>query len=480
MELQKWLDNNKKIFTNLSDKIYDFAELKFDEINSANAIKAVLKENDFEITEKIGQIDTAFIGSYGQGKPVIGILAEFDALDGLSQVNDIAEKIKQPGMNTGHGCGHHLLGAGAVAAAVALKNYLKDNNKNGTIRLYGCPGEEGGSGKAFMAKEKVFDDLDSAITWHPSSTNAIIPVSTLANIQVYFRFKGRSAHAAASPHLGRSALDSVELMNVGVNYLREHIISDARVHYAITNSGGTSPNVVQAEAEVIYLIRAPKISQVMSIYERVCNIARGAALMSETTVEIEVDKACSNIIPNDTLGITMANITKQIPSLNFTEEEMEYANKFISTFSDDIKNNNATKMFLSKLDRNIANQLASELEKPLFSPMMPYFKIDTVMPGSSDVGDVSWITPTVQCGTTCYAQSTPEHSWQMVAQGKSSIAHKGMIYAAKIMAETAKYLFENTNVIEQAKLELKEKIGNDKYVCPIIDGMTPRKFKVAK
>ena len=477
MNINQWIENHGQKFCQLSDEIWDFAELKFDEYRSSEVLKNALVEEGFEIGEVIEDMETAFVASYGSGYPVIGILAEYDALDGQSQIADVFEPVNRAGINEGHGCGHHIFGAASVSAAVAMKQHLCARGGSGTIQVFGCPGEEGGSGKAFMSRAGVFNHLDVAIGWHPGSINSMFSVSTLANIQCYFRFKGRSSHAAASPHLGRSALDSVELMNVGVNYLREHIISDARVHYAVTNAGGNSPNVVQAEAEVLYLIRAPRINQAKEIFGRVIKIAEGAAMMSETEVEVVFDKACSNIIPNATLSEIMSEVGIKMEPMRFTEEEEIYARKYIETLSDAEKNGN--QMMMALFGKKLGDDLKREFQRPLFGSFVPYFASDKAMPGSSDVGDVSWVVPTVQCMTTCYAQNTPAHSWQMVAQGKSSIAHKGLLHASKIMANTAAYLLENPELIEKSKIELEERLGGTKYVCPIPDEVKPTPYKKA-
>lgn len=477
MDVIKWIEQNQNTFINANDNIWGFAELKFDEGKSAELLKGILKEYEFKVQETVGDMDTAFIASYGSGKPVIGILAEYDALSGISQKPDSFVKEKQKDMENGHGCGHHTFGVASTAAAVAVKEYIKEHNIQGTIRLYGCPGEEGGSGKAFMAREGVFDDLDCAFAWHPGSFNGVIGISLLANIQAYFKFYGRSSHAAVSPHLGRSAFDAVELMNVGVNYLREHIIPEARVHYAVTNTGGNSPNVVQSEAEVLYLMRAPQAHQVNEIFERVCDIAKGAALMTGTRYEVIFDKACSNVIPNDVLGRVMYKKMKDIGAPKFTDEEKEYALKYIKTFTENEKNSNAQMSDIFKNSKEMNEYMKSNACKCLADEVMPYFCTNTTMPGSSDVGDVSWITPTTQCGTTCYAASTPAHSWQMVAQGKSSIAHKGMIYAAKTIALTTIEVLQNPEIAEKAKKELKEYLGEKKYVCPIPSNVKPKPYK---
>lgn len=474
MNIEQWIEENKNTFCKMSDEIWEHAELKFDEHKSADVLKKALINEGFTVDDKIKDMETAFVASYGSGYPIIGFLAEYDALDGQSQVADIFEQKNRDGVNEGHGCGHNIFGAACVGSAASLKHYLDETGMSGTIKLFGCPGEEGGSGKAFMARDGIFDNLDVAISWHPGSLNGMFSVSTLANIQCYFKFKGKSSHAAASPHLGRSALDSVELMNVGVNYLREHIISDARVHYAVTNSGGISPNVVQAEAEVLYLMRAPKMTQVKDIFNRVIKIAEGAAMMSETEVEVVFDKACSNIVPNSTLSEIMGDVGTRLPSLSFSEEENTYAANYCETLSDSEKKGHLGMIGL--LGQGLNADLKSEFTKPLFEKFVPYFESTVVMPGSSDVGDVSWIVPTVQCMTACYSQNTPAHSWQMVAQGKSSIAHKGLVHASKIMAGTAVSILHNHEIIDTAKAELKERLNGEVYTSPIPADVKPKPY----
>lgn len=470
------INAKKDIFTDVSDSIWEYAETRFQEHKSADLFCKVLEDEGFKVERAIADISTAFVGSFGNGKPVIAILAEYDALSGLSQKANIDRKEPVVEGGNGHGCGHNLLGAGSLAAAVAVKDYLKGNNIEGTICLYGCPGEEGGSGKAFMAREGVFDDVDIALCWHPFAQNGMFSVSSLANYQVYYKFYGKSSHAAASPHLGRSALDAVELMNVGVNYLREHIIPEARIHYAVTNTGGNSPNVVQAEAEVLYLIRAPKASQVQEIYERVCDIAKGAALMTQTRCEIVFDKACSNFIPNNTIEEILYENFKEAGAPHFNEKDKECAKKMAETLSDsDLENELGTiKMFTGGKGKKIIKDLK---EKELSEVILPYVHYSGILAGSTDVGDVSWLVPTGQVMTACYALGTPGHSWQMVAQGKTDFAHKGMLTAAKVLAMTVLDILMDPQIIYKAKEELKEKLDGETYVCPIPSEVKPSPIK---
>ena len=465
--IDQWLDENQRTFIDISDKIWELAEMRFRETGSAKMIIDLLQKEGFAVESGIADIETAFVGSYGTGKPVIAFLGEYDALAGLSQVACSATKSPLVSGGTGHGCGHNMLGAGALAAAVAAKRAMEKQGLGGTIRFYGCPGEEGGSGKAFMARAGVFDDVDSAITWHPFGNNAVMSVAMLANFQIAYRFHGRSAHAAASPHLGRSALDAVELMNVGVNYLREHVIQEARMHYAITETGGKSPNVVQAEAEVLYLIRAPLLQQVSEIYERICNIARGAALMTETTLEIIFDKACSNVIPNNAIEEVMYANFLEVGTPKFDEADYKLAQAIRETLS---PNDIASDLSMAKIfmGANKGLDILEQLpQKPISETILPYSFSTALLPGSSDVGDVSWITPTAQIAVACQAFGTPAHSWQAVSQGKSGMAHKGLITAAKVMARTAVDLLANPEITDKAKTELNRTLGGIRYTSPM-------------
>jgi aminobenzoyl-glutamate utilization protein B len=466
------IDSKQDLFTKISDTIWEYAETRFEEFKSAKLLAAVLEAEGFSVDRGTAGIPTAFTANFGQGAPVVALLGEYDALSRLSQKAGIARKEPLPGNQNGHGCGHNLLGAGALAAAVAVKQYMEENKIQGTVRYYGCPGEEGGSGKTFMAREGIFDDVDIAITWHPLTYNTIFSIQTLANYQVYYKFHGRSAHAAAVPHLGRSALDAVELMNVGVNYLREHIIQEARVHYAVTNTGGTSPNVVQPEAEVLYLIRAPQIDQVQEIYERVCAVAKGAALMTGTEVEVVIDKACSNYIPNHTLNELMQANFNDVGAPQFTEEEKQFARQIKNTLlAADISNDlHMARQFLGGKEQKILEDLK---QTEVADVILPYTQAAVWLPGSTDVGDVSWLTPTVQLGVACNAFGTPGHSWQAVAQGTTSLAHKGMIVAGKVMARTAVDALVRPEVVTQAKADLQKMLAGKTYICPIPQDVKP-------
>lgn len=464
-EIIQWIDSNQQKFIDISDEIWKFAEIRFEEVKSAKLQIQVLEKEGFEISKGLADMPTAFIGSYGKEGPIIAILGEYDALAGLSQKADVFEKAPIEENGSGHGCGHNLLGVGSLAATIAVKQYLQANNIPGIVRYYGCPGEEGGSGKTYMVREGLFDDVDISLCWHPFSTNFIFNISSLANIQVYFRFTGRSAHAAGAPHQGRSALDAVELMNIGANYLREHIITQARLHYAVTNTGGNAPNVVQANAEVLYLIRAPIMKQTQEIYERVKKIAKGAALMTETEVEIIFDKAASNLIPNDVIGNVLYEKLLEVGAPTYSDKEIEDAKKLQATFGDGERQEYVRfGAFKEELGADMIEKIRSNV---IFDDILPNKIPNMILPGSTDVGDVSWVVPTSQIGTTCVALGTPGHSWQEVIQSVMSIGHKGMLFAAKVMALATLEFLENTELIDKAKMELDQRLDSNKYECPI-------------
>jgi len=457
----------------LSDTLWDLAEVRYEETGSAKAITNILQENDFEVTVGCGGLPTAFRACYGRGKPVIGLLAEYDALDGLSQQADVTRPLPREETTHGHGCGHHLLGSGVVGAALAIKKWLQGNAVSGTLVVLGCPAEEGGSGKTYMARAGVFDDLDVALTWHPSTVNAAMTGSLLANCQAYFRFHGKSSHAGAAPHMGRSALDALELMNVGVNYLREHMAMTDRIHYSILNTGGTSPNVVQAEAEALYLIRSKDNESVKELYHRVCNIAQGAALMTGTAVEIEFDNAVSNVIPSDTLGQLMYDTMCHVGIPEYTEKEKQYINSFRSVLGKEAAAHDLG--MLPAFDLDLREQLCRE--HPMGDFIIPFEPQDIIETASSDMGDVSQIVPLIQLQCSCFCLGTPPHSWPMVAQGKSGFAHKGMLFAAQVLAEAAEKLYTDNGLLQKAIREEQQRTGGKKYVCPIPPEIVPPAFR---
>lgn len=469
--IEKYLEENKAYFQEVSEFIYRHPETRFEEYDSSSYLASACEKQGFMVERNVADIETAFIATYGSGAPVMGFLGEFDALSGLSQKPN--ETTYQPSdTDVGHGCGHNLLGTGAFAAACAMKSYMEANDLPGTVKFFGCPGEEGGSGKTFMVRDGVFDQVDAALSWHPSPSNSIMSLSSLANYQVFFRFKGVSSHAANSPHLGRSALDAVELMNVGVNYLREHVVQEARIHYAVTNTGGISPNVVQSNAEVLYLVRAPQVNQVDSIFQRVCKIAEGAALMTETELSIEFDKACSNYIPNRNLEKVLYNNLVAVGAEKPTVDEEKFAKEIWSTFTEAEQ-----EYYIDPMKGFGYIGDGSEFSgKYLSDSISPYYESQGILSGSTDVSDVSWVVPTAQLTAATSTLGTSLHTWQMTAQGLSSYAHKGMLRAAGSMALTGIELITSEEKLNKVKEEFNEFKQKNKYTCPIPKEVTPSKL----
>ncbi|BAN94771.1 amidohydrolase [Plautia stali symbiont] len=386
-------------------------ETRFEETQSSALLADALAQEGFEVERGVGGLDTAFIAAIGHGQPVIAILGEFDALAGLSQQAGWATPNPLVENGNGHGCGHNLLSTAGLAAAFAIKAWWAEQGGRGTLSFYGCPAEEGGSGKTFMVREGLFDDVDAAVTWHPEGFSGMFNLSTLANIQTAFHFKGVAAHAANSPHLGRSALDAVTLMNTSANFLREHIVQEARLHYAVTQTGGVSPNVVQADAEVLYLIRAPQLDQAQDIYQRVINIAKGAALMTDTQMTVRFDKACSNYVPNRALEALMERNLHHFGLPHYSAQEQAFAAEIRATLSkDDLRN---ARLNAARTGGEAGIAWAGALgDKVLMDDVAPYAVTRELLYGSTDVGDVSWVTPTAQCFAPCFAFGTPLHTWQ--------------------------------------------------------------------
>ena len=405
---------------------------------------------------------TALLGECGSGKPIIALLGEYDALPGLSQQAGVAEPCPIENGGNGHGCGHNLLGTAALQAATAVKDYLQRHKLSGTVRFYGCPAEEGGSSKGFMVKAGVFDDVDIAICWHPATFTGVNSPASLACNELNFYFKGRAAHAASSPHLGRSALDAVELMNVGVNYMREHMPSSARVHYAITDSGGQAPNVVQANATVRYLVRARQLPELHQLVKRVKKIAEGAALMTETEVSWEVLSGDANLLGNTPLEYRMHQHLLALGPIPFDEADRQFAAKFQAAMS-------AEDIAVSYARFGVKPRQGETLHEGIY----PLYSPDDSLIGSTDVGTVSWVVPTVQIRAATYAIGTPAHSWQLVAQGKAPAAHKGTEYAAQAMAALTIDLLKTPELVAQAKADLAEKLSVTPFENPIPADVNP-------
>jgi aminobenzoyl-glutamate utilization protein B len=415
--------------------IWDYAELGYKENTSSTLLQATLKDNGFTIEAGVAGMPTAFVATYGSGSPVIGILAEYDALPGISQDNS-PTKTPIANKTSGHACGHHLFGTGSVAAGIAIKKLLAEGKIKGTIKVFGCPAEEGGSGKVYMVREGLFNDVDIAIHWHPSNENTTTYTSALANKSAKFRFYGIASHAAGSPEQGRSALDAVEAMNTMVNMMREHIPQETRIHYVITN-GGKAPNVVPEFAEVYYYVRHPEKTIAVAIFDRIAKAAEGAALGTETKSDFEIIGGTHDLLINKTLANIMQGNLQKVGGVIYTTQEKEYEKKIQASF-------------LIKAD---AIDLAA-IVKPMY--------IEKSL-GSTDVGDVSYVVPTVGLGTATWVTGTGAHSWQAVACGGTDIGIKGMMVAAKTMAFTAIDLFTNPELIKKAKEEFIETKGDYQY-----------------
>jgi aminobenzoyl-glutamate utilization protein B len=461
-DVWRLVDAKRDLLIALSDRVWGMPELAYAERRSAAEHAAVLEHEGFRVTTGIAGIPTALVGEAGAGGPVIALLGEFDALPGLSQEAGVAEPRPVEGSGSGHGCGHNLLGAGSLLAATAVKDYLAERGLPGRVRYYGCPAEEGGAAKGFMVRAGAFADVDIALTWHPSSFSGVKDATSLANTRIDFTFAGRSAHAAAAPHLGRSALDAVELMNVGVNYMREHLPRRARVHYALLDAGGIAPNVVQARATVRYLVRAGDLPELTPIVEWVRAIAQGAALMTQTTVEARVVSAVSNLMANEPLERLLHDSFMRLGPPRFDEEDVAVAAMFQATLRPE-----------DVAEAYARAGLPIEPGKALCDLVVPLEAAGTGGAGSTDVGDVSWVVPTVQAsGATC-AIGTAFHTWQVTAQGKTAAAHKGMVHTAKAMAAAAVAALRDPAVIEEARADLRRRTADRPYVCPLPAGSEP-------
>ena len=464
----KIIDEKAQIFTDVSHRIWEYAELSLLEYRSMELYCQVLAENGFQVEKGLCGVPTAFSGSWGSGRPVIGIMGEFDALSGLSQKCGVPRHEELVSGGSGHGCGHNMLGAGSLAAAFAVKAYLEESGKPGTVIFFGCPGEEGGAGKAFMARDRAWESLDAALTWHPSDFNRVTTGSNIACIQVEYKFTGIAAHAAGNPDQGRSALDAVQLMNIGVEFLREHMADSARIHYAITDAGGNSPNVVQPAAQVLYMVRAPKVQEAMRLQARVDKIAEAAAMMTETTLTRRFIDGTANTVSNARLERLLYENFREIGTASYTPEEKAFAQALVDSY--EMKPDGTP---VDELEENLTPEEFEEAlaasdggKAPILDFLVPYYHSKKVEMGSTDVGDVSWLTPTAQIGTSCFAAGAPGHSWQNVAIGATSVGDKGLLLAGKVLAAAAIDLFEDPGILEEARAEFVKKTAEG-YVCPI-------------
>lgn len=431
------LNAEKEHYKKIALQIWDYAELGYKEIQSSALLQEELKAQGFNVQPGVAGIPTAFVASYGQGSPVIGILAEYDALPGLSQ-QAIPEKQPVDGKTSGHACGHHLFGTASVAAAIELKKLMIKNGIKGTIKVFGCPAEEGGSGKVYMVRDGLFKGVDIALHWHPGSENRADSDGALANKSAKFRFYGVSAHASASPEKGRSALDAVEAMNYMTNMMREHIPSSARMHYVITN-GGKAPNIVPDFAEVYYYVRHPDKEEVVRLFDRIEKAAEGAAIGTGTTMKYEIIGGTHDLLLNKTLTAEVNNNLQKVGGIEYTAEEKIFAEKIRESFG----------------------YPSPTVEEALVVKSVTAEQNSS--PGSTDVGDVSYNVPTAGFNTATWIPGTSAHSWQAVACGGTDIGIKGMMVAAKTLAATGIDLFTNPELIIKAKKEFAEAKGSYQY-----------------
>jgi len=466
------IDKKKDLIIDVSDKVWAFAELPYAEYKSSKLICDTLRQEGFTVEEGVAKMPTSFVGKYvvGSGKPVMGFLGEYDALDILSQ--EAAKPVKSPVVEgaPGHGCGHNALGAGSLGAAIALKEYLVENKLDGTVIYFGCAAEEGAGSKQFMARAGLFDECDFCYTWHPATINTIESNRSNAIMGANFNFKGLTSHAGATPYLGRSALDAAELMSVGSNYLREHTINEARIHYAYSYAGGVAPNVVQEYAQIKYEVRSPKVSQVKELFERVANVARGAALMTDTKMTYDITMAFSDYIPNDALARVADECMIEVGPPKWDDEDYALARAFIDSYNDLVKEN--IKESIAEIYGH--DQVDAILAKPLDSVYHPYDPSKSKFSGgSTDVGDVTYAVPCLDIRVACACVGNIGHTWQHTAQAGSRIAHKGLLTAAKVMALSAIRTMTRPDVIAEAKEIVKRQNGGLGYQCPLPDDVDP-------
>ena len=445
------IESRSQQLTELSDYIWDLAEVGYQETRSSAALKDMLSAEGFTIQSKVADIPTAFVASYGSGEPVIAIMGEFDALPGISQ-DAVPFEQKIAGKNAAQACGHHLFGTGSAGAAIAVKEWLERTGTAGTIQFFGTPAEEGGSGKVYMVRSGLFDNVDTVIHWHPSSVNAADSASTLANRSAKFTFSGVSSHAAAAPERGRSALDAVESMNFMVNLLREHVPTTTRLHYVITN-GGSAPNVVPNTAQSFYYVRHPDEATLRDIWDRVVATAEAAAMGTGTTMSYEIIHGNYSVLPNDTLAKVMHEKLSTVGGVDYDEADEKFADALAKS-----------------LPNGIYNRAQALDIKP--------FETGQRGNGSTDVGDVSWTVPTVGLSTATWVPGTVAHTWQAVAAGGTPIGHKGMIVAAKSIALTAVTLFENPATLVKARAEFDLRRGpNFQYEALLGDREPPLDYR---
>jgi aminobenzoyl-glutamate utilization protein B len=461
----KWISDNEKMIIAASDKLFDFAELGLVEEKSSKFLAETLESHGFAVEMGVADMPTAFVATYGKGDPTIGFMGEYDALPGLSQKPvPYQEPVKEGA--PGHGCGHNIHGVTGVMAAIATKMTIEKHGLKGTLKFFGTPAEETYSGKVFMVREGCFDGVDAVFSHHPGHFNGAGLGSTLAMNSAKFHFYGKTAHAAATPYVGRSALDAVELMNIGVNFMREHVVQEARVHYVI-ESGGLQPNVVPDYARTWYYIRAPEREQVDHIYDWVLKIAEGAALMTQTELKVEFIEGLSNELPSKGLSDLVVANMREIGAPEYTKEEIKFAEEMAKTVSKEVKSEQ-----LRASKRPGWEQLMEDdvhIDREIHDP----WDEGIVWPGSTDTGDVTWIAPTMEFGTAATTLEAAGHDWQFTACCGMGIGHKALVFATKTMAGSAIELLTKPDLLKKIKDEHAKAMTGRKYVCPIPKDVKP-------
>ena len=462
--IEKFIDENQSVFTQAASDIWEYAEVAYTEFKSSARLSCLLKSHGFRVKEGVGDAPTAFIAEYGSGRPIIGMTAEYDALPNLSQKKtDKPEPLVEGG--NGHGCGHNLLGTASVAGAIAAKYAMEAEGIPGTIRVYGTPGEELLTGKVYMAKQGVFDDVDCMVTWHPEGVNAVFETYTSATRSAKFHFHGKTAHAGSDPYNGRSALDAVELMNVSANYLREHVLPGTKLHYA-TIAPDLVPNIVPDKASVWYFVRAENMSIAKDVYERLIHCANGAAEMTGTTYTLEPLGGCADYMPNRTLNKVLWEEMRKVPVPKFTPEEHEFA-RVVGEYTAE-----NGERFRTSLEKAYGVDAHKGYICEFLAPLSEV-KANTTIGGSLDLGDVSRIVPTTMFTAIGQGYSCGSHGWQCTTFSASSIGMKGMLYAAKVFGNMAIRLLQDPETVAAAKQEFKAKTHGTHYVCSLPDDWKP-------
>lgn len=459
----KWLDKHKPHFTQISDSIWDYAELGLQETKSAQLLASEFENIGFQVKQDVAGMPTAFVATFGTQKPVVGILGEYDALSGLSQK---PIPYKEPVLEgaPGHGCGHNIHGTSGAAAAIAVKEVMETHDLKGSIKFFGCPAEETLVGKVFMVRDGLFQGLDAVFSHHPGSMNAATLGSSNAMNSVKFHFQGVASHAGGSPHRGRSALDAVELMNIGVNFMREHVVQEARIHYII-EQGGDAPNIVPATADSWYFVRAPLRSQVNQIYQWILQIAEGAAIMTQTKHEYRLLTGCYNLLSVPSMANLVTQNMRDIGAPKYSDEEIQFAKSIQSTIP--------SENIVESLRRSKRGDWRDLIGVVMDTSIPDPWGTGDVMGGSTDVADVSWQAPTIEFNTATFALGIPGHSWQNVAMGKSSISHKSLFFAAKTIACCTIDILSKSSLRSKVKEEWEIAKQGEHYICPLSPYLKP-------